>query len=137
MAIFIFAPNASKTSGIDYTIADQFISLPGPLWAFTGGPKEEITNLIIAKAIELHIDSDLLVRIAQCESGLRIDAKNTLSSASGLFQFLTSTFISQSLAYGLPIDDKNDPEIQIELAARMIADGKIGHWRASFQCWSK
>lgn len=86
-------------------------------------------------AKKYHIDPALFLRIAKCESGLKENAKNPSSSASGIFQFLTGTFISQANAYNLPTDNKNNPEIQIELAARMIADGKINHWAASKSCW--
>lgn len=94
-----------------------------------------IQSVIVSKARSNNVDPDLLVKIARCESGLRPEAKNSLSTASGIFQFLTSTFISQAQARGFPTDDKNSVEVQAGLAAEMIADGGIGHWNASRTCW--
>ena len=73
--------------------------------------------------------------IARCESGFNPDIKNAVSTASGMFQFLDSTFTSQSAKYGLT-GEKNDPYLQIELTARMLADGGLSHWAASANCHS-
>ena len=95
----------------------------------------DIKSIIISKACYNYIDSDLLLKIAECESGLKPDAQNPRSTASGIFQFLTSTFIYYAQAYGLSTDNKNDPEIQAELAARMIRDKGLSHWNESRDCW--
>lgn len=92
-------------------------------------------NLIITKAIEHHINSDVFLAIAKCESGLKVDVKNAHSTASGLFQFINSTFESQSKKYNIK-GEKNDPYVQTELAAHMIADNGLSHWNASKSCWS-
>ena len=97
--------------------------------------EDRIRNIITSKAIESSIDPELLKRIAYCESGFQISVKNKNSTASGIFQFLDSTFISQAKAYGMEWSDKNSPEIQAELAAKIIADGGIKHWYASKNCW--
>ena len=97
--------------------------------------KAQIEEMVMSTAYEFNIDPELFLRIATCESGLKEDVKNPASSASGIFQFLTSTFLNYAQAYGLPTDNKNDPEIQAELAALMISDGGISHWNASKSCW--
>ena len=94
-------------------------------------------SIIASRACYNHIDSELLLRIAKCESGFNPNARNKHSTASGLFQFIDSTFINQAQAREIEWTDKNDPEIQAELAARMIADGGLGHWNASRNCWDK
>ena len=99
--------------------------------------KDWVKSIIISTAEEFNISSGLLVDIAKCESGLNPEAKNPRSTASGIFQFINSTFIHQAQAYGLPTDDKNDPVIQIKLAANMIRDGGLHHWNASKSCWSR
>lgn len=76
------------------------------------------------------------MKVAECESGFKPDVKNRLSTASGLFQFLDGTFFKYAEAYELPTDNKNDPKIQAELAAKMIRDGGLGHWDASKNCHS-
>lgn len=115
--------------------SDVFV---GPNQALVAAePKNDIQSIIISKAHDLHIDPDLLLRIAKCESGFHPEAKNKVSTASGIFQFLDSTFFSQAQAAGLPTDNKNDPEIQAELAATMISKGGLHHWDASKSCWSR
>lgn len=97
--------------------------------------KAKLRSMIISKAIKNNIDPDLFLRIAICESGLQKNSQNKNSTASGIFQFLNSTFIKQAKAYGLRSTDKNNPEIQAELAALMISDGGIHNWSASRSCW--
>ena len=97
--------------------------------------RDRIRAMVISKATENNIDPDLFLRIAKCESNLNPQAKNKISTASGIFQFLNSTFIKQAEAYGIEWSDKNDPEVQAELAANMIADGGLFHWNASRSCW--
>lgn len=98
-------------------------------------PRSDIEALIISKAVASQVSPELLLRIARCESGLKPNAQNPRSTASGLFQFLNSTFFKYAQAYELSTDNKNDPSIQAELAAKMIADGGLGHWNASRGCW--
>lgn len=99
--------------------------------------QQDLENLIYTIAIKHDVNPKLLTKIAKCESGLRIEAKNSKSSASGIMQFLDSTFINEAHAYGLPTDDKNNAQVQLEIAARMIAGGKIRAWNSSRHCWSK
>ena len=119
---------ASKTSEIgNVTYSEQFV--------YEGKTvSNEIERIIISKAIAESISPELLLRIAKCESGLRPNVKNPNSTASGLFQFLTSTFTHYAQAYELPLE-KDNPEVQAELAAKMIRDGGISHWYASRNCW--
>ena len=98
---------------------------------------ETLKSVIISTARDYHIDPDLFIRIATCESGLKPTAKNLRSTASGLFQFLDSTFFSYAHAYELHTENKNDPMTQIKLAAKMISDGGISHWNASKSCWNQ
>ena len=90
--------------------------------------------LVTSTALKYNIDPDLFLRIAICESGLNPNAKNKTSTASGLFQFLNSTFFNYAEAYEFPLD-KNNPEIQANLAAKMIQDGGLSHWNSSRSCW--
>ncbi|MBI2110674.1 transglycosylase SLT domain-containing protein [Candidatus Woesearchaeota archaeon] len=98
-------------------------------------PRSDIEALIISKAVASQVSPELLLRVARCESGFKPSISNPRSTASGLFQFLDSTFLRYAQAYELPTDNKNDPSIQAELAAKMIADGGIEHWNASRSCW--
>lgn len=113
----------------------MFLAQKPPWQADISPTKAQIEEMVMSTARQNNISPELFLRIAKCESGLKPDATNPKSTASGLFQFLNSTFFNYAQAYGLPIDDKNDPEIQAELAARMIADGKISAWNESKNCW--
>ena len=97
--------------------------------------RDAVIAIVRSKAIKYNIDQDLFLRIAKCESGFKADAQNKTSTASGVFQFLTSTFTKQAEAHGLQWTDKNDAETQAELAAHMIAEGGLRHWNASRECW--
>jgi len=95
----------------------------------------DILSLIHASAVRNNISSVLLLNIAKCESGLNPYIHNKKSTASGLFQFLDSTFSYYAKKYGLE-GDKDNPYIQAELASLMIRDGGLSHWYASYSCWS-
>lgn len=117
MAFILFTPETS-----------DILPIPEPT-------PESIEDIIISKAITNNIDPELLLRIAKCESGLKVDVQNTRSTASGIFQFINSTFTDYAQAYELATDNKNDPHVQAELAAKMIAAGGLSHWDASRSCW--
>lgn len=85
-------------------------------------------------ALKWGISADLFVRIIKCESGFKIGVKNPASTASGLMQFLDSTYSKYAKIYSITAD-KNDPGAQMEMAARIIADGGIHNWDASRSCW--
>ncbi len=106
-------------------------------------------DVIRAAATRNGANPDLAERIAYCESGFKPEIHNKASTASGLFQFLDSTFSHYAIGgydkYGKPygyfltknMADKNDPYIQIETATRMLADGGAHHWDASKSCWAR
>jgi len=108
----------------------SLLALNGPVDA----RKAQMRSIITSAAIKHGLDPNLLIAIAVCESGLRPDAQNRWSSASGLFQFVDSTWKTYAKKYGIA-GPKNDPYVQSELAALMIANGGIGHWNASSYCW--
>lgn len=97
--------------------------------------KDKVKAIVRSKAIKNNIDPDLFERIAYCESNFNPQAQNQTSTASGVFQFLDSTFYHWTSWYGIAYAAKNDPETQSELAALMIRDGGLSHWNASRSCW--
>lgn len=110
---------------------------PGSPWAFAvSRGRTAQYDIVYYAALRHGADPDLMLRVAICESGLKPEAKNTASTASGLFQFLDSTFGSQAAIHGIT-GEKNDPMVQADLAARMIALGGITHWNASRACWAR
>ena len=72
---------------------------------------------------------ELLSRIIQCESGFRADAKNPVSSASGLAQFLKSTW--QSWGDG----DVFNPYDNIRAMVKLFKAQGTKPWLSSQSCW--
>ena len=62
-----------------------------------------------------------------CESNWNENAKNPKSTASGISQFLDSTF--KQYCEG----DKKNPFDQLECMVKMFSEGKSFHW----ECWHK
>jgi membrane-bound lytic murein transglycosylase MltF len=134
LAILAFA---KRVSGEDLrvkaipTYSDHFIvaynSILSPAEAF----KEEIKSVIITKAVRNNIDPGLFLRIAMCESGLNPQAKNPISSASGIFQFLQSTWSSWGKG------DVFDVNNNVDAAIRLFLARGTAPWNPSKSCWQK
>jgi hypothetical protein len=106
----------------------------------TPPPQRELTveEKIRVAAEKYGYNPDRAVAIAKAESNLMPNAKNSKSSASGLYQFINSTFLHYCVdEYKLATssDLKNDPDIQIECAVRMLSEGKESHWNESRHVW--
>lgn len=76
------------------------------------------------------------MRIIACESGGRADAKNPISTASGLFQHLGSLWPERSANAGWAGADVFDPVANVAVAAWLVYDfGGWSHWNPSAGCW--
>ena len=87
------------------------------------------------------LEPPLLNAIARCESGGRADAHNPVSTASGLFQFLTTTWDRTALLNGRPaLVGVNATEAtlaqQIRMATDLFASSGSAPWNASRHCWA-
>lgn len=81
-----------------------------------------------------HVDRAL--RVISCESRGRPDAKNPISTASGLFQHLGSLWDDRSADAGWSGSDVFDPVANIAVAAWLVYDGGgWAHWYPSAGCW--
>ncbi|MDH3308150.1 MAG: hypothetical protein OEO77_11610 [Acidimicrobiia bacterium] len=79
---------------------------------------------------------DRAVRIIGCESGGDPAAKNSRSTASGLFQHLGSLWGPRADASGYGGADVFDPVANVATAAWLVYEGGgWGHWNASRRCW--
>lgn len=74
------------------------------------------------------------MKIARCESGLNPNAKNPASTASGIMQFLDSTYARYAKLYAITAP-KSDPQAQLEMATRIISEKGTKDWAASASCW--
>lgn len=89
------------------------------------GTLDAYRDLLTAAAQAAGIDPSLLFTMARIESSFRSKARNSASSAAGLFQFLNSTWREQldkhGDKYGIPKSvDQTDPKAAALLAAEYI-----------------
>ena len=92
--------------------------------SFKGSPS--VINVIKQAAASTGVSSDVLTRIAKAESGLRPNAKAKTSSATGLFQFIRSTWSQMVKKYGketgIGIEDIKDPKANAVMGALFTRD---------------
>jgi hypothetical protein len=75
--------------------------------------------------------------IIQCESGWQPTAKNRNSTATGLCQFIRSTWVSTSVRMGIDTDFSLavDPYENIDRCAWLFSQDGYVHWVESAKCW--
>lgn len=95
---------------------------------------EEVKTLIVEYSKQYGIAPDLPLNIARCESGFNHLAKNKNSTASGVFQYLSSTWKSTDEGKaGLSVFDA---DANVRAAVKYIASrGHAQPWNASKHCW--
>jgi len=87
----------------------------------------EIETIIRDAAAAQGADPDQLLRIAFCESRYNPGAYNA-SGASGLFQFMPSTWAANSVRAGFAGASVFDPVASANVAAWMFRRGQAGQW---------
>jgi len=87
----------------------------------------EIEAIIRDAAAAQGANADQLLRVAYCESRYNPGAYNA-SGASGLFQFLPSTWAANSVRAGFGGTSPFDPVAAANVAAWMFARGQAGQW---------
>ena len=97
--------------------------------------KEEVIQLIKEYSKQFAISDDLPLAIGKCESGYNQFAKNKSSSASGVFQYLASTWAGTDEGKaGLSVFDA---DANVRAAIKYIASrGHAAPWNASKSCWN-
>jgi uncharacterized protein YabE (DUF348 family) len=88
----------------------------------------EIEAIIREAAAAQGADAEQLLRVAYCESRFNPGAYNASSGASGLFQFLPSTWATNSVRAGYAGASVFDPVASANVAAWMFARGQAGQW---------
>ncbi len=82
-------------------------------------------------------DAPLLDRIIQCESGYQAEIKNKNSSATGLAQFISSTWISSRRGMGLSedLELRKNPYESIDTMLWLYKQAGTQPWSESRSCW--
>lgn len=86
---------------------------------------------IIRQAQEYGVPVEEALDIAFCESSFNPNAKNPNSSAVGLYQFLSGTFLEGVKKRNLDwtLDDRYDPKKNIDMAMWMMSRGEYWRWK--------
>ncbi len=87
-----------------------------------------IQQIIVDAAARWGADPTQLLRVARCESGYNPNAYNARSGASGLFQFIPSTWAANSVRAGYGGVSVFDAVASANTAAYMFARGQAGQW---------
>ena len=93
------------------------IAVPNVNW-----PPGSVEAIIMAAAAKYGVDGNWMIRIGECESGLRPNAVSRNGLYFGVFQFLQSTFAAHG---GTNIFD---PAQQADITANMLAHGGARAW---------
>lgn len=98
--------------------------------------QQEIINYIISMAQEYNVRSDVMLRVAKCESNYNPNAynpKDPNGGSWGLFQFQKPTFKMFAVESKMNWLEIENWKHQTELASWSFANGKEQHWA----CWIK
>ena len=105
-------------------------SHPVPLVVATRGPKPAAIRGYAEYAAENAGLAPSTIRdLIRCESEWKLDAKGDNGASHGILQFKVPTFELYTKKYELDGYDIENPFHQIDLAALMIKDGYIYHWK--------
>ena len=118
------APTPSGTEGSP----DPAPEPPKTSWTVT-----EVDELIRRYADEYGANYRLARTIAHCESGLRFDAKNPGSTASGVFQYIRGTWANTP--EGKAGESVFNAEANVKAAVRHLAKKGTSPWNESKHCW--
>jgi len=90
-------------------------------------------------ATQKGVSVPLALAIAHCESGLNPRAKNPNSTASGVFQFIRSTwkYVTQDYLLWHGIQSVFDPKLNIIAGVTLLKEEGVKPWESSRHCWSK
>ena len=92
-------------------------------------PSGDIEGIIRAAATRWGADETQLLRVAYCESRYNPNAYNASSGASGVFQFLATTWAPNSVRAGYAGASVFDPVANVNTAAYMFANQQARQWQ--------
>jgi hypothetical protein len=96
--------------------------------------KDEVIQLIKDYSAAYRISSAIPLAIARCESGYNQFSKNKSSTASGVFQYLSSTW--RNTPAGRQGISVFDADANVKMAVSSIAANGTAPWLASRHCWN-
>lgn len=98
-----------------------------------------LTNeeLVVKYAKKYNVDAWLALRIWYCESGLRANAKNKHSSASGVYQHLRRYRPARAKKYWRAWASVFNAEANIAVSMWMLKHQWTSPWNSSRHCWKK
>lgn len=100
--------------------------------------KEFIKEIITMKAKEYGVNAQVAIKIAECESSLKVDAFNPSnrdgSNDSGVFQINS---VHHTTTQSLGLDVKGSMYDNIEYAMMLMKENGTRDWYSSQHCWSK
>ncbi len=100
-----------------------------PVLAAPRTPFLTIEDYAAAAAQNAAIDPLKFQRLIVCESQWKTHAQGDNGTSFGLLQFKMQTFAHFTKKYGTLGTDIESPHHQIDLAAQMIANGHLDHWK--------
>ena len=92
-------------------------------------PAGDMEGIIRTAAAKWGADETQLLRVAYCESRYNPNAYNASSGASGLFQFLATTWAPNSVRAGYAGASVFDPVANANTAAYMFSIGQARQWQ--------
>lgn len=97
---------------------------------------ETIPEMITRLALENNIEPELALCIVKYESNFNPQARNANSSASGLWQFISSTFQEGINQRGLDwtLEDRFDPYKSTDMAMWYLKKGQASRWAVLNKC---
>ena len=96
---------------------------------YVPAPSGDIEGIIRAAAARWGADETQLLRVSYCESRYNPNAYNASSGASGLFQFLATTWAPNSVRAGYAGASVFDPVANANTAAYMFANQQARQWQ--------
>lgn len=100
--------------------------------------KQFIKEIITMKAQQYGVNAQVAIKIAECESSLKVDAFNPSnrdgSNDSGIFQINS---VHHTTTQSLGLDVKGSMYDNIEYAMMLMKENGTRDWYSSQHCWNK
>lgn len=128
LTAILFTPNLAKEAE---NPAEDLIKTSPEIYALEAprNPFLSLEEYAETAAKEAKINPDKFKGLIECESNWKETAEGDNGNSIGVLQFKKETFRQFSQKYGLHDLERQNSYNQIDLAAVMIQDGYIYHWK--------